>query len=55
MQLQGGTQGRKVTCNVEYNQLEPLLVASGHTEGDVNEANGYSRYPGNINQIIIVQ
>ena len=27
-----------MVCNVEYNQLEPLLIASGHPDGDVNEA-----------------
>ena len=45
--------GRTMVCNVEYNQLEPLLIASGHPDGDVNEADGLSRFPGNINQIII--
>ena len=47
------TDGRTMVANVEYNQLEPLLVASGFASGDVNEADGYSRFPGNINQIII--
>ena len=30
-----------------------VLLASGFADGDVNEADGYSRFPGNINQIII--
>ena len=45
--------GSTMVCNVEYNQLEPMLLASGFADGDVNEADGYSRFPGNINQIII--
>lgn len=44
--------GTSITVNVEYNQLEPLLKASGHAEGDVNDASGFSPYPGNINQLI---
>jgi UDP-sugar pyrophosphorylase len=42
--------GGSITVNVEYNQLEPLLKASGYPEGDVNGPNGFSPYPGNINQ-----
>ncbi|GAB5029796.1 udp-sugar pyrophospharylase-like [Nannochloropsis oceanica] len=39
--------------NVEYNQLDPLLRASGSPEGDVADpSTGYSPYPGNINQLI---
>jgi len=41
-----------MTCNVEYNQLEPLLLASGFPEGDVNDASGFSPFPGNINQLV---
>ena len=37
--------------NVEYNQLDPLLRATGHPDGDVNSENGYSPFPGNINQV----
>ena len=44
--------GRRMVANVEYNQLEPLLHASGHADGDVNEADGYSKYPGNINELM---
>lgn len=39
--------------NVEYNQLDPLLRASGYPDGDVNCETGYSPYPGNINQLIL--
>ena len=41
-----------MVINVEYNQLDPLLRASGSPEGDVNDlATGFSPYPGNINQV----
>jgi hypothetical protein len=41
-----------MVLNVEYNQLDPLLRASGHPDGDVNDpTTGYSPYPGNINQV----
>jgi UDP-sugar pyrophosphorylase len=45
--------GSSITINVEYNQLEPMLLASGFPEGDVNDASGFSPFPGNINQLII--
>ena len=38
--------------NVEYNQLDPLLRATGNPDGDVNCETGYSPFPGNINQVI---
>jgi len=42
-----------MTVNVEYNQLDPLLRASGWADGDSNDAEtGYSPFPGNINQLI---
>ncbi|KAF4689067.1 UDP-N-acetylglucosamine pyrophosphorylase [Perkinsus olseni] len=41
--------GRKLTCNVEYNQLGPLLQNQG---GDVAGPDGLSPYPGNINCIM---
>lgn len=40
------------TINVEYNQLDPLLRATGHDDGDVNDATGFSPFPGNINQLL---
>lgn len=40
--------------NVEYNQLDPLLRATGHPDGDVNCETGYSPFPGNINQVIFL-
>lgn len=41
------------TINVEYNQLDPLLRASGFPDGDVNdEKTGFSPFPGNINQLV---
>ncbi|KAL8481934.1 hypothetical protein ACS0TY_028179 [Phlomoides rotata] len=44
--------GRSMVINVEYNQLDPLLRASGYPDGDVNCETGYSPFPGNINQLI---
>lgn len=41
--------GRGLTINVEYNQLDPLLRATVNKDGDVPESNGFSPYPGNIN------
>jgi len=48
--LTKGDQER--TINVEYNQLDPLLRATGHEDGDVNDDTGYSPFPGNINQLL---
>ncbi|XP_065881926.1 UDP-sugar pyrophosphorylase [Euphorbia lathyris] len=45
--------GRSMVINVEYNQLDPLLRATGHPDGDVNCETGYSPFPGNINQLIL--
>ncbi|PWA99511.1 UDP-sugar pyrophosphorylase [Artemisia annua] len=47
------TDGREMVINVEYNQLDPLLRATGHADGDSNCETGYSPYPGNINQLIL--
>ncbi|GAB4817370.1 hypothetical protein N2152v2_004416 [Parachlorella kessleri] len=45
--------GRNITINVEYNQLDPLLRATISPEGDVNDATGFSPFPGNINQLVL--
>ncbi|KAH7544509.1 hypothetical protein JRO89_XS15G0178100 [Xanthoceras sorbifolium] len=45
------TDGRSMVINVEYNQLDPLLRATGFSDGDVNCETGYSPFPGNINQV----
>ncbi|XP_050364592.1 UDP-sugar pyrophosphorylase isoform X1 [Argentina anserina] len=45
--------GRSMVINVEYNQLDPLLRATGFPDGDVNCETGYSPFPGNINQLIL--
>lgn len=38
---------------MEYNQLDPLLRASGFQDGDVNDKEtGFSPFPGNINQLL---
>lgn len=39
-------------CNVEYNQLEPLLKQCG-MGGDVADASGMSPYPGRIRAIVL--
>ncbi|KAJ1410383.1 udp-n-acetylglucosamine diphosphorylase, partial [Ochromonadaceae sp. CCMP2298] len=45
--------GREMTVNVEYNQLDPLLRATVSPQGDVNDpATGCSPFPGNINQLL---
>ena len=45
--------GREMTVNVEYNQLDPLLRATINKDGDVNDPNtGKSIFPGNINQLV---
>ncbi|XP_043722977.1 UDP-sugar pyrophosphorylase-like isoform X2 [Telopea speciosissima] len=45
--------GRMMVINVEYNQLDPLLRATGYADGDANCETGYSPFPGNINQLIL--
>jgi UDP-sugar pyrophosphorylase len=45
--------GREMTINVEYNQLDPLLRSTISKEGDVNDPKtGLSLFPGNINQLL---
>ncbi len=38
--------GTALTINVEYNLLDPLLRANGYPDGDVNDASGWSPFPG---------
>ncbi len=46
--------GSSITINVEYNQLDPLLRATGYPDGDVNDpTTGHSPFPGNINQLVM--
>jgi len=45
--------GKELTFNVEYNQLDPLLRATISPEGDVPDEHGFSIFPGNINVLII--
>jgi UDP-sugar pyrophosphorylase len=42
-----------LTINVEYNYLDPLLRETVNPAGDVAEPNGFSRFPGNINLLVI--
>lgn len=47
------TDGRHVTVNVEYNQLDPLLRATISPDGDINDAlTGRSAFPGNTNHLL---
>ncbi|VAX37660.1 hypothetical protein MNBD_UNCLBAC01-1656 [hydrothermal vent metagenome] len=47
------SDGRTFVMNVEYNQLDPLLKATGHPEGDVADPiTGKSPYPANLNVLI---
>ena len=47
------SDGRSITVNVEYNQLDPLLRSTINPEGDVNDpVTGTSPFPGNINQLL---
>jgi UDP-sugar pyrophosphorylase len=43
---------QKITINVEYNQLEPLLKATWNKDGDIPNEEGYSYFPGNINVLL---
>lgn len=45
--------GGSMTVNVEYNQLDPLLRSTINPEGDVNDATGWSPFPGNLNQLVL--
>ncbi len=45
--------GREMTINVEYNQLDPLLRATVSPEGDVANEHGFSMFPGNCNTLVI--
>jgi len=47
-------EGKDLTVNVEYNQLDPLLRATTQPEGDVaaKDTPGVSPFPGNINVLV---
>jgi len=44
---------QKLTVNVEYNQLGPLLTSTGDKKGDVADESGFSPYPGNCNTFVL--
>lgn len=46
------SSGEERTINIEYNQLDPLLRSNGYPDGDINGENGFSPFPGNINQLL---
>lgn len=51
--LKSEETGGELTTTVEYPQLEPLLTCAQNPEGDTNDPlTGYSKYPGNINQLV---
>ena len=54
MRLETADGSRSMTCNVEYNQLEPLLLASeAFSGGDIAGPDGvHSVFPGNMNQLV---
>ena len=45
--------GTRVVCNVEYNQLAPLLVAQGGAGDEPDPATGLSPFPGNTNCFVL--
>ena len=47
-----GDSSKDLVINVEYNQLEPLLLAATG-QGDINDDSGYSPYPGNANVLVL--
>ena len=44
--------GRMMTTNVEYNQIDALLKETVDPRGDVAGPDGFSPYPGSINQLL---
>ena len=53
MKLHDAATGGVMTCNVEYNYIDAVLRSSGVSpDGDVNSEDGFSPYPGNMNQLI---
>jgi UDP-sugar pyrophosphorylase len=42
-----------LTINVEYNLLDPLLRATVNPQGDVQDEKGFSKFPGNINLLVV--
>jgi UDP-sugar pyrophosphorylase len=42
-----------LTINVEYNLLDPLLRATVSPQGDVPDEKGFSKFPGNINLLVV--
>jgi len=43
---------QRITINIEYNQLEPLLINTWDKRGDIPDEDGNSHFPGNINVLI---
>eukprot|EP00921_Rhytidocystis_pertsovi_P003271 GHVQ01005512.1.p1 GENE.GHVQ01005512.1~~GHVQ01005512.1.p1 ORF type:complete len:680 (-),score=101.65 GHVQ01005512.1:659-2698(-) len=51
--LQKECDGSSLTLNIEYNVLEPLLRSHGGKGDEADPMTGNSRYPGNINNLIV--
>jgi UDP-sugar pyrophosphorylase len=47
-----GNDGKNITLNVEYNQLDALLRDKYNPNGDVANENGLSDFPGNTNVLV---
>jgi len=43
---------KELVINVEYNQLDALLKAKYHKDGDIKNDLGYSHFPGNTNTLV---
>mmetsp|Transcript_34830 Transcript_34830/g.42013 ORF Transcript_34830/g.42013 Transcript_34830/m.42013 type:complete len:706 (-) Transcript_34830:156-2273(-) len=45
---------KSLVINVEYNQLDPLLLGQGDRKGDVADpSSGFSPFPGNANNLVL--
>ncbi|HMB01405.1 MAG TPA: UTP--glucose-1-phosphate uridylyltransferase [Spirochaetota bacterium] len=51
--LQKKDESKSITINIEYNQLDALLRQTVDARGDVAGEDGFSRFPGNINILVI--
>ncbi|KAL7575562.1 hypothetical protein ACA910_020138 [Epithemia clementina (nom. ined.)] len=51
--LKNRRSGLYKTASIEWNELDALLRSKGYEEGEINDQKtGYSRFPGNSNQIL---
>ena len=45
-------RSKSITVNVEYNYIDSVLRATVNKEGDVAGPDGWSMFPGNVNQLV---